>query len=574
MKIKKIYIGLIVILLLALGYLMETAMRDTGITMGEVAVDESSRPAQWQNIIASDVNSTQMHLEVDGEEIHIGGQQLYMNRDMGIMIPADIFRDVFKCAFNKYDDTGIVLQKGNIIVQLVNGATDVLVNTENVRIQDSMLIRDGIAYINAAVLEKGFGYDYKWDAKVNTLKLVDMHKDESILPAVYSYRKIRRLPSAKNQGSYSTCWAFASLTALESSLLPKEYYVFSVDNMVNNNGYVGSKNEGGNYTRAMAYLTAWRGPVLEADDIYGDEATNTDAPVVKHVQEAQIIESKNLEAIKRAVFLYGGVESALYSAMNYVGEHSMYYNELTNSYCYIGTQRPNHDIVIIGWDDHYPKENFSVSLEGDGAFLCINSWGAEFGDHGLFYVSYYDSNIGIHNVVYTKVEDVDNYDHIYQSDICGWVGQLGYEEESAFFSNVYTAQGDESLEAAGFYATGKNTAYELYLVKGFEDEKSFDSRIYLQSGSFMNAGYYTVPLNVPVQLHAGERYAIVVRITTPNAIHPIAIEYRAGRATSEVILDDGEGYISLTGGTWEHVEETKACNLCLKIYTKDFAEDL
>jgi len=57
----------------------------------------------------------------------------------------------------------------------------------------------------------------------------------------------------------------------------------------------------------------------------------------------------------------------------------------------------------------------------------VNSWGDSFGDDGLFYVSYYDSNIGIHNVVYTRVEDNDNYDNIYQSDLCGWVGQLGYE---------------------------------------------------------------------------------------------------------------------------------------------------
>ena len=101
------------------------------------------------------------------------------------------------------------------------------------------------------------------------------------------------------------------------------------------------------------------------------------------------------------------------------------------SYCYIGTKKPNHDVVIIGWDDNYSKDNFSVSLEGNGAFICVNSWGDRFGDDGLFYVSYYDSNIGIHNVVYTRVEDNDNYDNIYQSDLCGWVGQLGYECDTA-----------------------------------------------------------------------------------------------------------------------------------------------
>ena len=52
-------------------------------------------------------------------------------------------------------------------------------------------------------------------------------------------------------------------------------------------------------------------------------------------------------------------------------------------------------------------------------------------------------------VVYTRVEDNDNYDNIYQSDLCGWVGQLGYECDTAYFSNVYTAQSDEELYVFG-----------------------------------------------------------------------------------------------------------------------------
>lgn len=68
-------------------------------------------------------------------------------------------------------------------------------------------------------------------------------------------------------------------------------------------------------------------------------------------------------------------------------------------------------------------------------------------------MSYYDSNVGIYNAAYTKIENTDNYDRIYQSDKCGWVGQLGYGNEEAYFANLYTANGDEVLEAVGFYAT-------------------------------------------------------------------------------------------------------------------------
>ena len=320
-----------------------------------------------------------------------------------------------------------------------------------------------------------------------------------------------------------------------------------------------------------AYLTSWAGPVLEEDYPYGDGKYNPDAPVVKHVQEVQLIESKNLEAIKRAVFLNGGVETCMYTSMNRAGEKSVYYNEKNSSYCYIGTQAPNHDVVIVGWDDNYPKENFNSKLEADGAFICMNSWGEEFGDEGLFYVSYYDSNIVMHNAVYTRIEDVDNYDNIYQSDLCGWVGHLGYEEDSAYFANVYTAVGDEEIKAVGFYATGKDTSYEIYYVDGFAGEDSFNKRVYLQSGKFINGGFYTVNLENPIRILEGTRYAIVIKIKTPGTTKPIAIEYKAGHGTRNVDITDGEGYISYTGRSWEHVEESKECNICLKMYTDNIS---
>ena len=227
--------------------------------------------------------------------------------------------------------------------------------------------------------------------------------------------------------------------------------------------------------------------------------------------------------------------------------------------------------MIVGWDDNYPKENFNSKLEADGAFICMNSWGEEFGDEGLFYVSYYDSNIGMHNAVYTRIEDVENYDNIYQSDLCGWVGHLGYEEDSAYFANVYTARGDEEIKAVAFYATGKDTSYEIYYVDGFAGEESFNKRVYLQSGKFINGGFYTVDLESPIRILEGTRYAIVIKIKTPGTTKPIAIEYKAGQGTRNVDITDGEGYISYTGRSWEHVEESKECNICLKMYTDNIS---
>ena len=279
----------------------------------------------------------------------------------------------------------------------------------------------------------------------------------------------------------------------------------------------------------MAYLAAWQGPVLEKDDPYGDGVSDDTLKAVKHVQEMQIIDGKDYEGIKEAVFKYGGVESSLYS-----------------------TIRSSH-----------------TQLEGDGAFICQNSWGSDFGEDGIFYVSYYDTNIGTHNVVYTRVDDTDNYDNIYQSDLCGWVGKMGYDSEQIYGANVFKAKGNEKLSAASFYATGANTEYELYVVHDFKNEKSFANREKLASGVVKKAGYYTIDFDEQ-QLKAGEKYAIVLYVKTPGSKHPLAIEYDTGESILQgVDLDDGEGYISLNGKKFVNVKEKRECNLCIKAFTRN-----
>ena len=240
----------------------------------------------------------------------------------------------------------------------------------------------------------------------------------------------------------------------------------------------------------------------------------------------------------------------------------------------MGSEKPNHDSVIVGWDDNYSRENFNMDLEGDGAFICTNSWGEDFGDQGYFYVSYYDTNIGVHNIVYTGVEQVNNYDRIHQSDLCGWVGQIGYGQDEAWFSNAYRAGSGEMLAAAGFYATDSDTQYELYVARHLPEagdpelEKALNSRTLLARGKLANAGFYTIPLEEKILLDDDEKFAIIVKIITPGTVHPVAIEYDAGDGIALVDLKDGEGYLSHDGNVWEHVEETQGCNICLKVYTK------
>ena len=492
-----------------------------------------------------------------------------MQKNREIMVPASILGDTFNCAVHLYNNTKLVMERYQTTVEFIKDTTAYYVNGERKIMNLPMVQIDQDYYLPLSEAAKSMGYDFIWNGEENNALLVNENQSEQVIPYKYDLREVSRAPVIKNQGAFGTCWAVAALTALESRLMPEESLVLAPDHMNHKNSFSHQSDDGGEYAMAVAYLNAWQGPVLEEEDVYGDGSSPDNLKPVKHVQEVRFIESKNYNRIKEMVYKYGGVESSIYSSIVNTSYRSAYYDRENSAYCYIGNEKPNHEIVIIGWDDTYSKDNFSIEAEGDGAFICQNSWGEEFGDSGIFYVSYYDTNIGIYNVAYTGIEEVDNYDNIYQSDLCGWVGQLGYEKENAFFANVYETKKEEFIEAVGFYALGKDTEYNIYIVEEFENKDSLNKRKLVKSGYFEDAGYYTVKLPERVILPAGKKYAVIVEIFTPSSVHPVAIEFQAGVSTESVDITDGEGYISLSGNTWENVEEKQNCNLCLKVYTND-----
>lgn len=388
---------------------------------------------------------------------------------------------------------------------------------------------------------------------------------ETELPRSYNYIEENRMPALRNQEGTNTCWAFAALSALESSKDEDGAGIYSVDHLTFHNPFGKEFEEGGSYIISMAYLLSWTGPVLEEQDPFDGFSEDGQQPCV-HVQEIRQAEPKDYEAIKRFVYLYGGVESALYVDFDEYMSESSYYNSEYNSYCYQGEQISNHDVVIVGWDDDYPAENFVGQVASDGAFLCQNSWGESFGDSGTFYVSYEDVNIGGYGVVYSRIDPVDNYDKIYQADLCGYTAQIGYQQEECWFANAYTAKEAVSLKAAGFYATGKNTEYEIYVVTGFTDEDSLKDRQFICNGFLEDGGYYTIDFPEAVEIEAGSDFAIVVKIRTENGEYPVAIECRVDGLSENADISDGRGYLSLQGVLWEHIEATKDYNICLKVY--------
>ncbi len=571
MKYSKKYIIMAIALFLAL------AVKFSSVGTKNERIEEfrGARLEQgiWNPMIAETVNDKPLSVLVDSKELTSEKDGIYMNDNLNIMVPVSMLGESFDCSSHLYNEKTLMLEKRSDIVTFQLDKDSVTVNEREEDVDSPMICKDGEYYVPVETIAKNLKFNYDWNIEKNQGIAVNKAEGNSILPPQYDLRDRERTPKVKNQGPYGTCWAFAALAAMESSMLPEEIQEFSPDHMSLQNSFVLEQAAGGEYTMGMAYLTAWQGPVYEKDDPYGDGQSREDLQAVKHVQEVQLIEGKDFEKIKEFVFKHGGVQTAIYSALTNTQSNSPYYNQEKSAYCYIGAEKPNHEILIMGWDDNYPKENFNIEVEGDGAFLCQNSWGGDFGDGGVFYVSYYDVNIGIHNVIYTGVEEPDNYDRIYQSDLCGWVGQIGFHADSIFGANVYTAESKETLKAAGFYATGKETSYEIFIAKDFKNTKSLEDRVKVAEGNVANAGYYTIKFDQDIQVEPNEKYAVILHITTPGSVHPMAIEYIADEMTANVDLADGEGYISAGGNRWENTEQNQKCNLCLKVYSTIAGEE-
>lgn len=404
----------------------------------------------------------------------------------------------------------------------------------------------------------------------NIIKAEETEVDPVSLPEYYCSLVYSPISTAKDQQDKNACWAYASLSALESRLMPQELWDFSEEHMMYHAIYTPQEIEGGDAFMSTAYFTSWNGPVADSEYQAYIRGDGEYPEAVKHVQEVQFLHEEDLNRVKYAIMQYGAVESSLHIAA--IAENFIdmkYYNDETAAYCYGGDEVSNHEILIVGWDDNFPASSFNTDAYSDGAFICMNSWGEDFGYDGMFYVSYDDANILDDVVLYTRVDEIDNYDNIYQYDQFGWLGMLGYYDEKAYFSNIYHTETDQIVEAVSFYTTGVNSQYEVYVCPSYTGiEDLSKNKEFCTSGVLENIGYYTIDLPEPIFVNGDDNFAVIVYIETPDCELPVATETPTEHCRETAITFTGKySYISHDGIHWQNTQDTFLANICLKCFT-------
>ncbi len=415
--------------------------------------------------------------------------------------------------------------------------------------------------------------------------------DSYILPVSYDSRNVTLengtnvsyVSPVKNQLDTGTCWAFASVSALETYLLIHEnkLYEFSVNNQKNimgkyaEHGWVLVPNFGGGTAKTLAYWSRWSGPVNESDDPF-NPASNispTDLPVVKHVQDVVYLPVMDNDQLKRAILEYGCVVIGykMQDAEIFMINGTYYYSEVSPFNAL--PRFSSHVVDLVGWDDNYPGSKFGENIP-DGAFIIKNSFGESSYDKklnatvyeeagGYNYISYYDMTLSKENIPYAIVnlEDVDNYRENYFYDYKGSLVNLGFNNETAWFANQFKSNNSNPLAAFSLYTFSPDSLYESFIYVN-------DNLIYTQKGTIHNPGYNTIKLDELVDLNENDIFKVVVKLTTPNLLYPIPIECDVDEWIGNMSTDFNQSFISPDGVVWYDLHSNNT------VLYKDFASVL
>ena len=390
------------------------------------------------------------------------------------------------------------------------------------------------------------------------------------IPSSYDSRNVdgvSYVPPIRNQNPYGTCWAFSMAGQAETSAIKKglvannnsidlseavvAYYMYNLQSItasgsanIDYPGYEGNDyttktdgewTEGGNLVLASLQISSYRGYVKEnVDTSYNrlkDYQYNLDDYTLDgkyafnsndfEISNIQFINHEDIAAIKKAVMDNGSV-GINYAANSGSSSYNMHVINGEHFYCSNNETDSNHAIMVIGWDDNIPKENFyygnsytSAShkiTRGNGAWLCRNSWDTWWGDDGYFWISYYETSFSSETFTSIEVIPANTYEYNYHYDTSA--SPRSYYV-SRPIGNVFKVSGDknQSLDAVSVAIDDTNVTFDIEIYTSdtkmgtpIKGTKKLTQRV-----SRDLSGIWTIPLNKKIVLNKGTYFSIVIK---------------------------------------------------------------
>lgn len=435
----------------------------------------------------------------------------------------------------------------------------------------------------------------------------------SDLPESYQLDKTQ-YPDVRDQGSYGTCWAFAALGLSEYDLINKgladknidlselqlAYYTYNsvLDPLGGTKGdqskyYNGSTsysylNRGGMYEYAVRRLSQWSGAVSENDVPYNVQNINNVlnqglsdeyaySKDIAHLENAYVMSLKNnTDGVKRAIMNNGAV-----GVQYYHSDNCLLWNSEKQLWTYYDPSITGggHNVMIVGWDDNFSKDNFvGGKPENNGAWLIRNSWGFT---QSYFWMSY--ENHSLLDAAWAfDMNKADNYDNNYQLD--GGIDSYNVTQNICSYktySNVFAVPDKETVTSETLKAVSLsftrvadvNYKIEIYTdLKNSNPYSGTKQEAATIEGTTAYAGFYTIPLEQTIQLKPGSSFSVVVTTDKYALDYEQGVNWESNGTKvwdAPVSLANGKSFYGTNAYQWNWPYG----NFCIKAFTDNNYEE-
>jgi len=255
------------------------------------------------------------------------------------------------------------------------------------------------------------------------------------------------------------------------------------------------------------------------------------------------IDNRDFEAIKTYLREKGALSTTVPDAKSYRRDFHGYFtmNQVTDNASFY-----DHDITILGYDDHFPKDYFLEPASQDGAWITYNSMFAG----RLYYVSYDTALFSVNGHSITdKYKEVLSYDAgMSLADLPDMY--FGAPERASIFgsgikmANVFHASGKLGAVGTCSLAPDQDVTIEIY-------DANLKNVLYTQKVHFDRIGYFVTELDQPLLV---EDFAVAITYGYDAPVE--AKEWEDWEICFRTSIRKGESF-AYKDGTWYDMAEEK-----------------
>ncbi|MBR3447926.1 MAG: hypothetical protein IKH27_08985 [Oscillospiraceae bacterium] len=419
--------------------------------------------------------------------------------------------------------------------------------------------------------------------------------EETELPACFDWREeAPEIITPVKAQIGNTCWAYSTIACAEANLIKKGLADSSLDlsesHLIwftecqgsptdpDDPRYGGGHNEGiegyrdtGSVKAAVNALAAWQGVIPESDAASHADMQPLEESLryqsIAHLQNSEIYPPDEPQTVKEKLMENGPMILMYYNSHDdpISAQHGYYNADYAERKEQDTLNGMLHDVVIVGWDDSFAKENFTDQPPADGAWMIRDSQSARIkNENEYFFMSYFEPSIQMfYRLDFEPVTNYGNVHHYNGSDLTTLFASN--EKNGMYMANVFQAEKEETITAVGFFT---NLPSESCQISVYALDADFTDP---QDGTLIEqfdwcaeyGGFHTVSLPQHFAAGAGQRYSVVIRL-------PIGKQYYVYKDSA--CRKKGVSFYAVYGETkmreWKDCFDKGYGDVCIHVYTE------